>query len=163
MSDEDSAKTGRVHAVGRTLRGLVGLLLLAAVAPVLLRVGLPFIAASVVIVLGLIAVHTLLHVFLSRRSARLNPWLGAVVAVGIVIAVYVLGQPGSYLFGRGEGEIAVLLFLSVSLILAAIRADSGCEVMSIPAALLRRHTHLACLLFTPVDSLERRWHATRTS
>lgn len=163
MSDEHSATTGRAQAVGRTLRAVVGLLLLAAVAPVRLRVGLSFIAITVLIVLGLVTVYTLLDVMLSRRGARVNPWLGAVVAVGIVIAVYLLGQPDGYLLGRGEGEIAVLLFLSVSLIVAGIRADPGCEVMSIPAALLQRHSHLACLLFTPVDSLERRWHAKRAS
>lgn len=54
------------------------------------------------------------------------------------------------------GDVAVMIFIGVSLVLASLRADAGCEVMSIPGLLLRRKTHLACILFTPIDWVEQK-------
>ena len=51
----------------------------------------------------------------------------------------------------GRGPLA---FLAVSLVLAAILADAGCEVMSIPALVFGKRTHLVCLLFSPLDWVE---------
>lgn len=149
--------------MGRVLRFLLGLLLLALVVPLYLRVDSSFVVLTLLLMVGLIAVYVLMQVAVFRVGSGLNPWLGAVLALLPAVAVYVVGSPGGILFGRGEGQLAVLTFLGVSLLLAAVRADPGCEVMSISAALLGRHSRLGCLLFSPVDRLEGRMRAKRSA
>ncbi len=51
---------------------------------------------------------------------------------------------------------AALAFYGVSMLLAALRGYAGCEVLAISNWLLRRDDQLGCLLFGPVDYLERR-------
>ncbi len=59
------------------------------------------------------------------------------------------------LFGGGGGQIATLTFIGASLLIAAVRGDGGCEVMSIPGVFGGR-PRLPCILFSPIDWLERR-------
>jgi hypothetical protein len=56
----------------------------------------------------------------------------------------------------GAGQVGALTFLAISLILAGLRGDSGCEVMALPNALFGRPCHLACIVFLPLDSVEKR-------
>jgi len=42
-----------------------------------------------------------------------------------------------------------------------MRADPGCEVMAIASLLFRKHTELACLIFSPLDTLERKLRSKR--
>ncbi len=51
---------------------------------------------------------------------------------------------------------AALAFYGVSMLLAALRGYAGCEVLAISNWLLRRDDQVGCLLFGPVDYLERR-------
>lgn len=162
MPEQNLSNTNPANLAGRLLRFLLGALLLASVLPVYARVSLGFTSMTALVVLGLVAVFTLLHMGVSRYGAALNRWVGAVLAVALLVAVYILGSPDGILFGRGEGQLAALTFLSMSLLLAAIRADSGCEVMSIPGALLGQRSHLVCLVFSPIDWLERTLRANRT-
>lgn len=50
---------------------------------------------------------------------------------------------------------AALLFYGVSMLLAALRGYAGCEVLAMSNWLLRRDDQIGCLLFGPVDHLER--------
>ena len=77
---------------------------------------------------------------------KLNRWLGAFLAILPVCLVFA--------FGGVLGQVGALSFLAVSLLLAAIRADGGCEVMSIPSLVFGKRTHLICLLFSPLDWVE---------
>ncbi|WP_328993791.1 hypothetical protein OG394_05455 [Kribbella sp. NBC_01245] len=52
---------------------------------------------------------------------------------------------------------AAVLFYGVAMLLAAIRGYAGCEVLAISNWLLRRDDHIGCLVFSPIDQLERRW------
>jgi hypothetical protein len=74
----------------------------------------------------------------------------------LLVVVYVAGGPGSLILGRGEGALAAVTFLGISLVIAGVRAVPGCEVMAIPGLLFGKHTELACLIFSPFDSLERK-------
>jgi hypothetical protein len=49
-----------------------------------------------------------------------------------------------------------LTFLGISLVVAGLRAAPGCEVMAIPGLLFGKHTEPACLIFSPLDRLERK-------
>jgi hypothetical protein len=56
---------------------------------------------------------------------------------------------------------AALIFYGASLLLAAARGYAGCEVLAVPNWLLRRDDQVGCLVFAPVDALERRKAAAR--
>ena len=51
---------------------------------------------------------------------------------------------------------AIWLFLGVSLLVAGVRGDAGCEAVAIPNAIFRRRERTGCLAFRLVDSLEGR-------
>jgi hypothetical protein len=51
---------------------------------------------------------------------------------------------------------AVGSFLGMSMLLAAARGDSGCELTALPNAITRRRDHVGCLLFAPIDAAESR-------
>ncbi len=159
----DSQGARRAPPVGRVLRVLVGLGLMVKVTPVYFHVDAGLAIGAVLLMLGLLAVYSLLHFVVSRRLVALGPGLGAVVGLGTLVAVYLAGAPGGPLLGRGEGELAAGTFLGVSLLVAGVRADPGCEVMAIPGALFRKHAELACLVFSPLDAWERRWRRKRAA
>lgn len=48
----------------------------------------------------------------------------------------------------------VVAFIGLSLILIAALRHPGCEVLAFPALILGRGTHLACVLFSPLDWIE---------
>ncbi len=52
---------------------------------------------------------------------------------------------------------ATLLFVGGSLVLAALRADAGCELLALSNWQLRRNDQLACAVLTPLDVLEQRF------
>ena len=142
----------RAPPVGRALRVLLGLALIAYVTPVYFKISVPLAVRSLLVMLGLLGVYSLIHIVVSRRI--IGPCVGAVVANGLLVAVYVAGGPGSLILGRGEGALAAVTFLGISLVIAGLRAAPGCEVMAIPGLLFGKHTELACLIFSPFDTLE---------
>jgi hypothetical protein len=55
---------------------------------------------------------------------------------------------------------AALLFYGASMLLAAARGYAGCEVLAVSNWLLRRDDQVGCLVFSPIDGLERRAEPT---
>ena len=51
-------------------------------------------------------------------------------------------------------RFSLTLFIGVSLVVTAIRADGGCEVMTLPGVFLGKRTHLVCIAFSPLDWIE---------
>ena len=150
--------------LGRALRILIGLALIAYVAPVFFfRVPLRFTGKVLLLTVGLIGLYSLLHIVVSRRIVAFGYFLGAVLAAGLLVALYIIVVHGSLIFGQGEGALAVITFLGISLVVAGVRAAPGCEVMAIPSLLFRKHSELACLIFSPLDSLERKLRSKRES
>ena len=142
--------------VGRVLRVLLGLVLIVYVTPVYFRVPARVAVGSLLLILGLIGVYSLIHIGVSRRIVGFSPCRVAAVAWGLPIALYAAGASGSPILGRGKGQLAAVTFLGISLVVAGVRAVAGCEVMAIPALLFGKHTELACLIFSPIDRLERK-------
>jgi hypothetical protein len=140
--------------LGRALRIVIGLALIVYVTTVFLRVPLRFTVEVFLLIFGLIVLYSLLHIAASRHIVRSS--FGAVAAAGLLMALFVIGVHGSLIFGHGEGALAVITFLGISLVIAGVRATPGCEVMAIPSLLFQKHTELACLIFSPLDSLERK-------
>jgi hypothetical protein len=147
--------------VGRVLRILLGLVLMVYVTPVYFQVPVGVAVGSLLLMLGLIGVYSLIHIVVSRRIVPFGPCLGAVAAVGLLVALYVAGFSGSPILGRGKGQLAAVTFLGVSLVVAGVRAVPGCELMAIPGVFFRKHTELACLIFSPIDRLERKLRSKR--
>jgi hypothetical protein len=147
--------------IGRALRILLGLVLMVYVTPVYFQVPGRVAVGSLLLILGLIGVYSLIHMLVSRRLVPFGPGLGAVVAMGLLVALYVAGASGLPILGHGKGQLAAVTFLSISLVVAGVRAVPGCEVMAIPALLFGKHTELACLIFSPLDTLERRLRSKR--
>jgi hypothetical protein len=145
--------------VGRALRILLGVALIVYVTPVNFRVPLRVVAGSLLLILGLIAVYSLIHVGVSRRIV--GPCVAAILATGLLIALYFAGASRLPILGRGNGQLAAVAFLGISLIIAGVRAAPGCEVMAIPSLLFGKHTELTCLIFSPLDSLERKLRSKR--
>jgi len=59
-----------------------------------------------------------------------------------------------WLFGKGGIQLGALTYPGIALIVTSLRADAGCEVMSLPGPIFNRHTHLTCLFFSPIDWFE---------
>ena len=146
----------RAPPVGRALRILLGLALMIYVTPVYFRVPVRVAVGSLLLMLGLISIYSLIHLVVSRRIVAFGPSLGAVVALGSLVALYTAGASGLPFVGGGKGQLAAVTFLGVSLVVAGVRAAPGCEVMAIPGLLFGKHTDLGCLIFSPLDRLERK-------
>jgi len=147
--------------VGRVLRIVLGLVLMVYVAPVYFQVPVRVAMGSLLLVLGLIGVYSLIYIVVSRRIVAFGPCLGAVVAAGLLVALYVAGSSGLPILGRGKGQLAAVTFLGISLVVAGVRAAPGCELMAIPGVFFGKHTELACLIFSPLDKLERKLRSKR--
>jgi hypothetical protein len=146
----------RTRPIGRILRFTAGALLIASIVPYYLRGNYVFNLTTTGIVVVLVVFYVLVHLLVSRYLPGINRWLGAFLALAPVILLYVFGIGGGYVFGAGEGQLGALTFLGASLLLAGVRGDLGCEVMSIPGILFRKRTHLACVVFSPIDWLEQK-------
>jgi hypothetical protein len=105
---------------------------------------------------ALVLFYILLHVAVLRHLPGLNRCLEAILAVGPVVAIWFFGQGGGPLFGQGEGGTAAITYIGVSLLIDALRANAGCEVMALPGLIVGKRTDLPCIVFSPIDALESR-------
>ena len=144
----------RTGPIGRILRLLTGIGLMSLAMPVYLGAGMSYNLRSLALVLALAGFFSVLHWLISRFALKFNRYLGAAIAVTPVILVWFFWQGGGALFGQGEGGTAAITFIGISVLIDVFRADPGCEVMAIPGLLFGNRTHLACLVFSPIDALE---------
>ncbi len=134
--------------IGRILRLLLGIFFLTEVYPVYRDVTLEGAIIRLGWALTIVIFYVLVHIIVIKYFPNINKVIGAVLAISPFLAVFFIGY-------GGPAATGALTFIAVSLIIAAIRADSGCEVMSIPALILGKHTHLCCIVFSPIDSIEK--------
>jgi hypothetical protein len=157
VTENNPDKRERALPVGRFLRLLLGVILIADLIPIYGRLRVPFLFRTALLTVAILVVYSLMHMLALRRVLGLNSWLGTTLALVLLIAVYLAGGPGGLLLGRGEGQLAAGTFLGISLLLAGIRGDAGCELMSIPSALFKKRCRLPCVVFTPLDRLEQKF------
>ncbi len=134
--------------VGRVLRLLMGTLLTIHAAQHMISGDTTLNLQAAAIVLGLLLLYTLVHLAISSFVPSINAWLGAVIALTPAILLFALVDPSL--------RFSLVLFIGVSLVVTAIRADGGCEVMTLPGMLMGKRTHLVCIVFSPLDWLEDR-------
>ena len=144
----------RAKPVGRALRLIVGAVLLVIVFPWYLQAAPSFLLATLAVLLFLTVFYSLVHLLVTKTLPGVNRWVGALLANVPVILVFILGSGDGLIFGAGEGQLAALTYLGVSLPVTGLRSDAGCEVMAIPGLILGSRTHLACIVFSLIDWLE---------
>ncbi len=132
--------------VGRILRFLLGAFLSVLVEPAIAQLSWTTIAIIAGVILGLLAGYTAIHFSVWRFAPNLNRWLGAMLAMTPVALLCI--------FGDVIGQISAAGYVGGSLLIDSINGDAGCEVMAVPGIMCKKRTHLACLLFSPLDWLE---------
>jgi len=148
MKTTVSKSKNKTRPIGRILRLLLGIFFVTEVVPVYQEVTLLGTFIRIGWALALIVFYILLHFIVVKYFPKVNKVAGAILAFGPFLAVFFIGY-------GGPAATGALTFLAASLIAAAVRGDTGCEVMSLPAIVLGKHTHLACILFSPIDLIEK--------
>ncbi len=133
--------------IGRALRLMLGMLLVWMTYTVMRSEDADFNLRMLAAVAVMTVLYAVVHFVVGRYGAHLNRWLGAAVAVTPVVFLFALGGP--------VGRVAAVAYIGVSLSVQAIRGDGGCEVLAIPTLAFGRRTHLMCLLFSPIDWVEK--------
>jgi hypothetical protein len=114
--------------VGRALRILPGVVLIVYVTPVYFQAPVRVTVGSLLLILGLTAAYTLIHIGVSRRIVSFGPCLGAVVAAGLLVALYIVGASQFPILGRARtnrGQSSNLDRLA-----AACEGDSYCPMFA---------------------------------
>ena len=153
-NDQAPGPTRRIGLVGTAARVLVGLALVGSV--VWGEWSGRFVPASWA--LGLLGFPAALlawqWVRARRTSARFQATgpLGFTLNAVIFLALYLTPFYAPALAFTSD---AALIFYGISMLLAALRGYGGCEVLAISNWLLRRDDQVGCLVFAPIDHLER--------
>ncbi len=151
MTDENllDEPSNRSRPVGRVLRFVLGAFLLGLLYQSVVSASSSVITWSTAVVVGLIVFYTLVHLVVLKFLPNINKYLGTILALSPAVAVFILaGAPG---------QIGVTGYIGGSLILDAVTADLGCEVMALPGLFFQRRTHLCCIVFSPLDWFENKY------
>ena len=145
-NDTSTRDPRRARPIGRILRFLLAGFLIAEVAPHYLGASWQSNLKIVAAIGALTILYTAMHMIISKYFPRLNRWLGAVLAITPAVLFLVLGG--------GIGQMGAMSYIGGSLFIDSINGDSGCEVMALPGIFTGERTHLACILFSPLDWIE---------
>ena len=74
---------------------------------------------------------------------------------GLLVVVFVLGSATALTYVTPVDATAIWIFVGISMLLAAAKGYGGCEVLAIPNAVTGRRDRIGCLVFAPIDVLER--------
>ena len=147
-NDTSTRDPRRARLVGRILRFLMAGFLIATVVPHYLGASWQWNLKIVAAIGALTLLYTAMHLIITKYVPHLNRWLGAVLAITPAVLFFVLGG--------GIGQMAALSYIGGSLFVDSFNGDSGCEVMALPGIFSGERTHLACILFTPLDWIEQK-------
>ncbi len=103
------------------------------------------------VALGLVGFPAAVLLFQWLRLQLSTERLEATGALGFCVNLGI----GIVLFSVPQTRDAVALFAGVSLLLAAARGYAGCEVLAISNWVLRRDDQVGCIVFSPIDEVEK--------
>ena len=92
---------------------------------------------------------------LRRDTSRLDAT--GPVATGVNILAFAILVGMSFIPAISYLGFAAFVFYGASMLLAAARGYSGCEVLAVSNWLLRRDDQIGCLVLSPIDDWERRF------
>jgi hypothetical protein len=78
-------------------------------------------------------------------------WLRSTLALALSLGIGI-----AVTFVSPVDGTAIWLFIGLSLLIAALRGDAGCEVIAIPNALAGRRDPIGCVIYAPIDAAEAR-------
>ena len=136
----------RAKPFGRVFRLFFGILVFVLIVPYYFIAPANVLLQTFLVTIGLAIFYILLDMVINQYVSSINPVIGAILANAPVLLMW--------LFGKGGIQLGALTYLGIALVVTSLRADAGCEVMSVPGLIFKRHTHLACLFFSPIDWLE---------
>ena len=151
ISDAVISSPRRARPIGRILRFLVAGFLIITLAPYYLQAGWQANLKIVAAIVGLTVLYTGMHLIIAKYVPHLNRWLGAVLAVVPAALMFIIGG--------GIGQMGAVSYVGGSLFIDSLNGDCGCEVMAVPGMVCGERTHLACILFTPLDWIEKKLFA----
>lgn len=99
------------------------------------------------------------RVWSGRAPMRATGPSGHVINCAVFLALYLTPHYAPALSVTSD---AALVFYGASMLLAAARGYAGCEVLAVPNWVLRRDDQVGCMLFAPLDHVERH-HASRAN
>ncbi len=136
-------KTG---IIARTLRLMLGALLCWMAYTVMSAENTSFNLNVLWIFGGVVIFYLLTHIVIYRYRPTLHRWFGALLVVLPILALFLLGGQAS--------RVAAVGYVGISMVLLAVRGSGMNGLLFLPALLSGKETHIACLLFAPVDLIE---------
>lgn len=155
MQRQKSVGRRRIGPVGTAARVVVGLYLVGSV----IHGQWTGVFEPAAWALGLIGFPAMLLAWQRLRARRNLPRLEATgpVEVTVVTAIgLALWTTPWYAPALAFTSDATLLFVGVSMLLAAVRGYAGCEVLAVSNWLLGRDDQLGCVVFSPLDNLDKK-------
>ncbi|HXC78800.1 MAG TPA: hypothetical protein VNU19_17340 [Candidatus Acidoferrum sp.] len=162
-----NAQGRRIGGIGTATRIVLGLALLVLgitggrVSVMNGQVGIGFEPLSVAV--GLVGFPAAVLAWQWLRARRVSTRLEATGPAGTALNMLVLAAlllTPWYAPPLSFTGVAALVFYGASMLLAALRGYSGCEVTAISNWILGRDDQVGCLVLSPVDDLERRLKGT---
>jgi len=157
----NTPQSRQIGSIGTAARVVLGLLLLAdglvasqvSVSHGVVRTGFKPLSVAV----GLVAFPVVLLAWQWPRSRRSSSRLQATGPVGTAINIIVflaLVLTPRYVPPLAFTSAAALVFYGASMLLAALRGYSGCEVLAVSNWILGRDDQIGCLVLNPIDAAE---------
>ncbi len=153
--DGDPRHRRRIGVLGTAARAVLGLVLVGIVVQGQLFRGFhpgPWVLG----LLGFPAVLLAWQWMRSRRDPTPFQATGPVAVALNMLVVLALYLTPWYAPALSITSDAAIVFYGSSMLLAALRGYAGCEVLAVSNWLLRRDDQVGCLVFSPIDHLERR-------
>ncbi len=140
--------------IGMTTRAILGVLFLALTIRVFIVSNKQNLLISLILSFSVFILITfiyfVLHKLIESKKIQLNSFVAASLANGIVGAFMGLG----YFLQNLELFVGSTSYVGITLLITSYKRYTGCEVMSLPAVLTKKHTPMPCIVFTPIDKWE---------
>ena len=146
-----------VGSVGRWIRFVLGVVVVLFVLtdfyPVSHSHSMAFYIMLALSFAGIVAVFTLVHAVLGDKLKGRSAWWGTIIFVvpTMFLLIYLLNLSGL----NHPFRLALILYIGVSFFFQWRDKYGGCEVVSIPNAILRKNYGSYCVPLLPLDAAEK--------
>jgi hypothetical protein len=146
MSNNQPAQH-KAGIIARTLRMMLGALLCWMAYTVMSEQNTGFNLNVLWVFGGVLIFYLLTHVAIIRFRPDLHRWFGALLVVLPILTLF--------LFGGQAGRVAVVGYVGISMLLLAAKGSGVNGLLYVPALLSGKETQIGCLLFAPIDLIEK--------
>jgi len=146
---------GPVASAARVAGGLAAIVLSIIVSGVTWwDVGVALVALPVTAIIAAAAVTASYRRYATGRAHPLvaESWIRSALVLALVVGVEIALSFATPL----DGAVAIWIFIGLSVLVAAVRGDAGCEAVAIPNALAGRSDPTGCVVYAAIDAAEAR-------